>query len=116
MKKLAVFMVFGFVFCLASSSLAAITFTDEGAQSASFDASSVLNDYKTSTNVTLIGVGTSATYAAVSSHLQGTRVFGSSSQDSIIYTLDAGKDAGTAYTTAPTNSDSSEFASGWTSL
>ena len=102
------------VLALASTVLAAETFTDAGPTST--DLTGVVKDYKTSKNVSLVAVAVPASYSAVSSHVNGTKVFGSSSGDAIIYYLDAGKAAGTAYTTAPTNSDSSEFTSGWTKL
>lgn len=117
-KKLFISGLLMVVFLLTvSTSWAAVTFKDDGVQgSPTIPASSVLNDYKTSTDVTLVALGDTATYAVVSSHLRGTRVFGSSSQDAGIWTLDAGKDSGSVYTTAPTASDSGAFSSGWSSL
>ena len=113
MKKLVILLTIC-VMLISASTVLAETFTDAGPTST--DLTGVVKDYKTSKAVTLIAVASTASYSAVSSHLSGTKVYGSSSGDAIIYTLTAGKSAGTAYTTAPTKSDSSEFFSGWDKL
>lgn len=115
MKKLMFVLILGLVLGLATTGLAAVTFDNAG-NDGSLTAGSVMDDYRTSTNVSLIGLSAAASYSAVSSHLQGTRVFGSSSQSAQLFRLDAGKEAGVVYDTDPTNSDSSEFDSGWTAL
>ncbi len=114
MKKLVLLIVVGVFLCTSTSVLAAVTFDDEGPSVDTLGG--VMADFKTSTNVSLIALSGVASYSAFSSHLQGTRVFGSSSQDSKLYTLQTGKDAGTEYTEVPTNSDSSEFDTGWDAL
>ena len=101
------------VFSVSGSAFASETFTSTGAAGTP---NGVLSQYRTSTNVTLVVTSIVSNYSAVSSHLNGDRVFGSGSDDAVLYRLTAGKTAGTAYTTAPGNSEA--FASGgtWTSL
>lgn len=110
MKKLIFFMTLGLIAC-AGSAFASANFTATAGAG-----TGILNQFRTSNNVTLVLSSGAATYAAVSSHKLGDRVFGSSSGDSKIYKLDAGKTDGTDYTTAPSASDSSTFQSGWSVL
>nr|WP_320050589.1 hypothetical protein [uncultured Desulfuromonas sp.] len=112
MKKLVFLVVLCAALTMTTSAFASLEFDEAGNSSAT----GVMADYKTSKNVTLVCASAAASYAAVSSHLNGTKVFGSSSGDSVIYTKNGGKTAGEDYTTAPTASDSSEFTSGWSSL
>ncbi len=66
-----------------------------------------------SNNVSL-GIAYSAnTYAATTKHLNGTKMYGSSAGDTKIFFQDS--TTGTLVT-APGNSDSSAFSSGWSSL
>ena len=111
MKKVFLFLIVG-IFVLSGVSFAAsTTFDSDGGHG-----SGILNSFKTSKNVTIICSSSAATYAAVASHLNGSAVYGSAAGDSVIYKLKAGKTAGTAYTTAPSASDSSCFDSTWESL
>ena len=111
MKKIIfLFVVIGLVLTFSSAVFAAETFTNTG----NANVSDIMADFKTSKNVTLISTAGLSSYAAVSSHLNGGKVYGSSSGDALIFTLDNDKTAGTAYTTEPSSSDSGEFTSGWT--
>lgn len=65
-----------------------------------------------SNNVTLEWTGTALTYAAITGHLNGSKIYGSSSEDTKIFS----QVSDPVSVEAPTNSDSSEFASGWTAL
>ena len=118
MKKIIYLMVvLSLLLTFSSSVFAQVTYTNTGgtiSHTGTLTSGSVVDDFAVSKNVTLIALSAPSSYSVVSSHLQGAKVYGSSSGDSVIFTLDAGKTAGAAYTTPPTNSDSSEFTSGWT--
>jgi cytoskeletal protein RodZ len=70
--------------------------------------------FQASSNVKVYASSAAQTYAAISAHLNGDRIFGASSNETVIrYTS---KDTGTAITASNlTKSDSSAF-SGWSSL
>lgn len=87
-----------------STGLAAMTFTSDAAAT---NASGVMANFRTSSNVTLIALSAAPSYAAFSAHLNGDRQYGSSSGDSQLFFTP--KVAGTALATGPTASDSSEF-------
>lgn len=110
MKKTSIILAVFMVLISAASVFASETFTDEGNASVS----GVMADYKTSNNVTILCTSGASSYAAFSGHLNGDRQYGSSSGDSGLFW--SAKTEGTAITTAPTASDSSEFESGWTAL
>ncbi|MDY0213499.1 MAG: hypothetical protein RBR06_10895 [Desulfuromonadaceae bacterium] len=116
MKKIILLALIA-VLTMTGSVLAETVFDKDGIDT-KITGTSILNDFKTSNNVTLIALSGAGSYAAVSSHLNGDRVFGSSSGDSILYRSVVGKDAGAKYTTAPSVSDSAEFADDteWTAL
>ena len=94
MKKI-VLMIVIVTFMCSGSVMAAVTFTSAG----STGTTGIIASYKASTKVTLVATALTANYSAVSSHLNGQRVYGSGSNESVIYTLAAGKTAGDAYTT-----------------
>ncbi|MDR2550379.1 MAG: hypothetical protein LBD10_09310 [Desulfobulbus sp.] len=77
------------------------------------DAKSVLSTYKVSNNVTLQCIASTFAYAAYSEHLQGTRVLGAASGDTMMYYQE--KNPGSTHA-APASSLSDQFNSGWTSL
>jgi hypothetical protein len=110
MKKTGIVLALFMVLVSAASVFASETFTDEG----NANVTGVMADYKASNNVTILCTSAASSYAAFSGHLNGERQYGSSSGDSGLYWSD--KTEGTAITTAPTASDSSEFDSGWTAL
>lgn len=76
----------------------------------------ILSQYKTSTNVDLLVDSEVGEYAAVSSHLNGDRVFGSSSNESVLYRLVDGKTVGVAYATAPASDLDFSSSTAWDSL
>ncbi len=70
-------------------------------------------NFKCSKNVRINCNSNGQTYAANSAHYSGDRVYGVSSDSSVIYYTT--KNKGSEYTTSPSASDSSAF-SGWSSL
>ena len=108
MKKiiLTIILVFGL---MSFSYAATMTCNEDGCSGASNN----LEGFKTSKNVTLVANTVVQSYAAVSSHLNGDKVYGSSSDSPVIKWTT--KTKGTAYTTAPSASDSSAFSS-WNDL
>jgi hypothetical protein len=107
MKKIMAVFAVGFLLGFPLSAMSAST-TFYSNQDPSADAlTGIIKQFRTSTNVTLIGSGNTSTYAAVAGHLNGTREFGSSSGDSKLYWQT--KEVGTAVAEAPEASDSSAF-------
>jgi hypothetical protein len=120
MKKIMAVFAVGFLLGFPLAAMSATTFTGN-AEPTGEDVTGIINQFRTSTNVTLIALGTTSTYAAVAGHLNGTREFGSSSGDSKLYWQS--KEVGAVTQTAPTESDSSAFvgddgkpADGWSAL
>jgi hypothetical protein len=69
---------------------------------------------KLSTNVSLSVKYGDTAFAAATKHLSGNRAFGTSSTDTRIYFKEVA--AGTALGVTISNSDSTDFQSGWSSL
>lgn len=113
MKKIIIVSFLSIFF--ASPILAATTFDSSGA---SATVNGVLADFKSSKQVNVIASSAAQTYAAIADHLNGTRIFGSSSGDSLIYFNENDKTAGTQATaTELSASDSSAFTgANWSSL
>ena len=97
MKKIILMMII--VAFMFTGSVFAEVFSSTGPTSTSL--TGVIDDYRTSTNVTLVVLSSVSAYNAVSSHLNGDRVFGSGSSESVLYELIANKTAGTSYSKAP---------------
>jgi len=114
MKKLfSLILIVGFVLSLSTFSFAETVFTTTGPDTAK---TGVLNDFKASNKVEVHGLGNTIGYAATSGHLNGDKLYGSASNDSIIYKAD--RVAGEATIVVPGASDSSAFvgATGWSPL
>ena len=87
---------------------AAMAFTEEEiADTDTGETISVLSN-----NVTLLHTGNAMTYAAISGHLNGSKIYGSSSEDTKIYS----QVSDPVDVVAPTDSDSGDFQTGWTAL
>lgn len=71
-----------------------------------------LTSFQLSKNVTITFHTSNNSYALITSHEQGDTLYGAGSNDSAVYKDSADKTEGTAYTTTPTASDSSEFNGG----
>jgi len=113
MKKI---IMIGFVFSLFSSSaFAAVTFDSTGA---SATVTGVVADYKASKQVNVIVASGVQTYAAISDHLNGSRIYGTTSGDPLIYFNETDKTPGTQATaTNLIASDSTfEVVANWESL
>lgn len=116
MKKILLFSIMITLIFAASSLVYAAAVTDGGCgDSYSFSSD---NTWAASKNVTLCLNGAAQSYAAITKHLNGNRTFGTASNTSKIYWNDSGVygTTGTALSTAPSASDSSEFGSGWSEL
>ena len=111
MKKI-VFMTLITVFMISGSVFADTTFDSTGEVNGVVAANTIIAQYRTSNNVSLLTMATVSDYSAVTYHLNGDRVFGSSSGESVLYKLAAGKNAGDDYTTYPAATEG--FASGAT--
>lgn len=108
-------ILFSLVLSFSTVGFAAVTYTNASsgpANDGSLTAGSVVADFAVSKNVTLVALASADTYAAISSHLNGTKLYGSSADDSVIYVDTADKTSGTAYTSAPSSSDSGAFTGG----
>lgn len=92
MKKLILLTVIALALSF-SPAFAAVTFSNS---TGGAGMTGLLAGYRTSTQVTLIGKGDNAAYNAVSAHLQGDTMYGSSGGDSVIYKNTADKVPGTA--------------------
>jgi hypothetical protein len=114
MKKI---ILIGFAFSLLSTgAFAATTFTSSGADTT---VAGVLVDFKASKQVSVIVLSAPQTYGAISDHLNGTRIYGTASGDSLLYFNETDKTAGTQATATDLSaSDSSAFvnAAGWSAL
>ena len=120
MKNLILFTIVGFVLSV-SSAVADTTFSNDAVPDPVVTSGSVLEGYRTSSNVVLIAKGSTASYNAVAGHEQGDTMYGSSAGDSVIYKTD--KVAGDAVVAADcpaipaTSTDTTGFtAAGWTTL
>lgn len=116
MKKLILFAIIGLALSV-SPAVAAVTFSNAATGSGT---AGLLAGYRTSTKVTLIGLGSVSAYNAVAGHLQGNEMYGSSGGDSVIYENVTEKTPGTAVAVGnvpaipATNSDTSGFGSATT--
>lgn len=111
MKKILLFSIMITLIFAASSLVYAAAVTDGGCgDSYSFSSD---NTWAASKNVTLCLNGAAQSYAAITKHLNGNRTFGTASNTSKIYWQ--GSTSGTAISSAPSATDSSEF-SGWSEL
>lgn len=117
MKKLILLTIIGLALSITPA-VAAVTFSNT---TGGTGVTGLLAGYRTSTQVTLVGLGSVSAYNAVSGHLQGDTMFGSSGGDSVIYELE--KVAGTAVAAGnvpaipATATDTTGFtAAGWTAM
>lgn len=110
-----IYIVAASVFLIFSSTyvFAEVNFTTDGPSS---DLTGVMDDYRTSNNVTLTCGADADSYAAASAHLNGDKIYGSSSGDSILYTKNEDKEPGDSLNISFANDDSGEFQSGWSTL
>ncbi len=97
---------------MAGSAFAEVVFDSEGGYG-----TGVLTGFKASRQVNVACQANSATYAATADHLSGTRVYGTSAGDPLLYFLDkTAAEIGTNVAAGKlNNSDSTDFAT-WASL
>ena len=112
MKKILLLSIMTALIFAASSLVYAAEVTDGGCgDSYSF---STDNEWAASKNVTLCLNGSPQSYAIITKHLNGNRIFGTASNTSKLYFKESS--SGTAIDTAPSKDDSAEFGDGWTEL
>lgn len=99
---------------LSTAAFAQETWVSGAAGSATNLSGTALESFRTSKEVRLACTSGASSYAVVSDHLNGTRTFGSTAGDSLIYFQDK-TTPGQHYNTALANSNSGQFSS-WTSL
>lgn len=110
MKKIFVLTI---LVLLVSTSAFAGTYGDSATITGSAGASGTETISVLSNNVNLGVLSSPSTFAVTAAHTNGSKKYGTSSDVSNIYAQSY--DAGTAVD-EPSNSDSGEFASGWTAM
>ena len=118
MKKiLFVALILCFVLSVPIAAFAEAMFNESGTTATINHSPSVLSEYKTSKNVEVYVTSAQQSYAATADHLNGNRVFGAASGDSVIKwaAKQKGQHADDAGLNPGSTSDSSAF-SGWSQL
>lgn len=111
MKKI---LLIGFALSFFTATASAATvWESSGPTGEDIPENSALSNFKVSTNVRLACASENTAYAVVSDHMNGTRTYGSTAGDSLIYFQE--KTAGNHTDYELTTSDSGQF-DAWTSL
>lgn len=114
MKKIIYFTLITLFIMTGSCFAWTVTSSGLSATDPSIHRSSI-NDAKASKNVTIQVTSGAQSYAAEAGHASGNKTYGVASGSSLVFYKD--QPTGSAVpTTAPTNSDSREFTSGWSAL
>ena len=95
MKKISVLFTMVLLFGLPLAAMSETTFVwNAEPNGETLTEDSVIERFRTSTNVTLVAEGTQVFYVAVSGHLSGNRAYGSSSEDAQLFWQ--GKESGSS--------------------